>query len=372
MQSSNPPQIPANEFLTLRRTLSYLSAVILSICFSICLPQSPFHLQVLTFSHFLAFSFLPSLYCIFLHFLFMQFSWDLKVNFSRVIQLPFTFLHSLSLITYGFWRSTSVLLRITIRVIQFSFTFLHFLSDHLWVLKVNFSSLRITIKVIQLSFTFFLWSFMGFGDQFWFFKYYAFSCIGFWCRCWRSHCAIILDILMLLSSLTFRRLSEWTIWKWRGASRSLCTHIRPLPVIKQGRLMASMGVKDSSIRISIREGSWPEILIKLTFSSFPLLVILFLLRYNFHACWYGSWKFDCNWSRNFECLIVISIRSQGQIVSLMKGLMFILLCTGKIRGWKGYCCPAFCQQPYFWVSLLEQNFRCWSLLHNLCRHSCDC
>ncbi|KAI5582800.1 hypothetical protein BDE02_07G109600 [Populus trichocarpa] len=47
MQSSNPPQIPANEFLTLRRTLSYLSAVILSICFSICLPQSPFHLQVL-------------------------------------------------------------------------------------------------------------------------------------------------------------------------------------------------------------------------------------------------------------------------------------------------------------------------------------
>jgi hypothetical protein len=69
---------------------------------------------------------------------------------------------------------------------------------------------------------------------------------------------------------------------------------------------------------------------------------------------------------------VISIRSQGQIVSLMKGLMFILLCTGKIRGWKGYCCPAFCQQPYFWVSLLEQNFRCWSLLHNLCRHSCDC
>ncbi|XP_011003247.1 PREDICTED: probable glycosyltransferase At5g03795 [Populus euphratica] len=47
MQSSNPPQIPANEFLTLRRTLSYLSAVVLSICFSICLPQSPFHLQVL-------------------------------------------------------------------------------------------------------------------------------------------------------------------------------------------------------------------------------------------------------------------------------------------------------------------------------------
>nr|TKR78510.1 hypothetical protein D5086_0000280750 [Populus alba] len=43
MQSSNPPQIPANEFLTLRRTLSYLSAVVLSIC----LPQSPFHLQVL-------------------------------------------------------------------------------------------------------------------------------------------------------------------------------------------------------------------------------------------------------------------------------------------------------------------------------------
>ncbi|KAJ6377890.1 hypothetical protein OIU78_028170 [Salix suchowensis] len=47
MQGSNPPQIPANEFLTLRRALSYLSAVIISICFSIYLPQSPFHLQVL-------------------------------------------------------------------------------------------------------------------------------------------------------------------------------------------------------------------------------------------------------------------------------------------------------------------------------------
>ncbi|KAG6767510.1 hypothetical protein POTOM_028715 [Populus tomentosa] len=47
--------------------------------------------------------------------------------------------NALRLLSSYFW-STLVLLRITIRVIQFSFTFLHFLSDHLWVLKVNFSS----------------------------------------------------------------------------------------------------------------------------------------------------------------------------------------------------------------------------------------
>jgi len=121
-----------------------------------------------------------------------------------------------------------------------------------------------------------------------FFHFLAlFHAYCFWCR---DHFKLMLKKLdFLAKSFTFLRLLILIMRKWRGNSRSSCIHIILVPVVIQGRLMASMGMKDCSIWISIWVASWPKILRRLTSSSFLFLAIHCLQGYSFYWYWCDSW-----------------------------------------------------------------------------------